>query len=285
MLLIAAATQESYGWEIKCMPSWREQTVHANGIDIHFWRTGGDLPPIILSHGLTDNGRCWQRVAETLGAHYDLIMPDARGHSHSSTPETAYRTEDRVADIIGLMDALKLDRVVAMGHSMGAETSALLAAQAPARIVATVLEDPPFRLLPDNPAAADTWTQDTLRHKAMSRNDLIEWGRAQHPTWSADTFDPWAEAKHLVRLNVYDWLRESRTDWRTFVDSIQAPTLLITGEPERGAIVTPDVARMITAQSPSVRTVLIKGAGHCIRYEQFDAYMQAVQNFLREVIG
>lgn len=40
------------------MAHWFEGTVHANGIAIHYSRTGGGKPPVVLSHGLTDNGAC-----------------------------------------------------------------------------------------------------------------------------------------------------------------------------------------------------------------------------------
>ncbi len=71
------------------MAHWFEGTVHANGIAIHYRRTGDGKPPVILSHGLTDNGACWTRLAWALEGDYDVHMPDARGHGQSEAPEGA----------------------------------------------------------------------------------------------------------------------------------------------------------------------------------------------------
>ncbi len=269
------------------MASWSEHTVHANGVDIHYWQTG-DKPKILLSHGMTDNGRCWQRLAQALEGEYDLLMPDARGHGLSSAPDSGYRPEDRAADIVGLLDALGIERIVAVGHSMGAETSALLAARSPERVHAAILEDPPYHAPQPqnaNPGMADGWAAAAAQQKTMSLDELIAAGRAGSPRWSQDTFEPWAEAKQQLNLKLFDYVREPRTDWRTYIGDIQAPTLLITGDPALGGIITPEIASEMASLAPNLRVVQIPGAGHCIRYEQFDPYLAAVQGFLREVMA
>jgi N-formylmaleamate deformylase len=48
------------------MNNWPSGNVIANGIRIHYHRTGGDKPPVVLSHGSTDNGLYWTRVAQAL---------------------------------------------------------------------------------------------------------------------------------------------------------------------------------------------------------------------------
>ena len=65
------------------MTQWRSGDIVANGIRIHYTRTGGDGPPLVLVHGMADSGLCWSRVAHVLEAEYDLIMPDARSHGRS----------------------------------------------------------------------------------------------------------------------------------------------------------------------------------------------------------
>ena len=45
------------------MSSWTSNTVDANGITLHYWRTGGDKPALVLCHGITDNGLCWRRAS------------------------------------------------------------------------------------------------------------------------------------------------------------------------------------------------------------------------------
>ncbi|MCP4687120.1 MAG: alpha/beta hydrolase, partial [Desulfobacterales bacterium] len=108
------------------MSEWFSGEVVANGIKIHYTRTGGDKPPVVLSHGFTDNGLCWTRAAWVLEKDYDVVMYDARGHGLSDAPEAGYSAEDHAADLAGLIQALELKdpRPVLMGHSMGASTAA-----------------------------------------------------------------------------------------------------------------------------------------------------------------
>lgn len=60
------------------MTPWNTATCKTNQINMHYTRTGGNKPPLILLHGLTGNGACWTPVAKELENDYDIIMPDAR---------------------------------------------------------------------------------------------------------------------------------------------------------------------------------------------------------------
>ena len=127
------------------MNAWQDDSVTANGIRLHYWRTGGDKPPLVLSHGITDNGLCWVKTAKALESDYDLIMADARGHGLSDRPDRGYMPSDHAADLAALIEALALDHPWLMGHSMGAMTTALMAYERPDLVSRVVLEDPPFR--------------------------------------------------------------------------------------------------------------------------------------------
>src|SRR5579862_9539596 len=76
------------------MAGWTTGTCEANGIDVHYLRTGGEKPPVILLHGLMTSGACWSPLARTLEENYDVIMPDARGHGYSGVPDHGYSYHD-----------------------------------------------------------------------------------------------------------------------------------------------------------------------------------------------
>src|SRR5437899_2771334 len=63
----------------RCMSEWFSGDVVANGVRIHYYRTAGDKPPLVLSHGATDSGLCWTRVARALESDYDVICPTRAG--------------------------------------------------------------------------------------------------------------------------------------------------------------------------------------------------------------
>jgi pimeloyl-ACP methyl ester carboxylesterase len=127
-----------------CREGWVQGDVNANRIKVHYYRTGGDKPRFVLSHGFSDNGMCWIRAAKALEDAYDLIMPDARGHGLSSAPEGGYDDTTRAADLARFVMALGLAKPAAMGHSMGAATTAVAAANYPELFSCIVLEDPPW---------------------------------------------------------------------------------------------------------------------------------------------
>src|SRR5439155_22026915 len=113
------------------MPDWLSDDVTANGLRIHYYRTGGYKPPLLLSHGATDSGLCWTRVARDLESDYDVILPDARGHGLSDAPASGYTSGDRAADLAGFIDGLGLQRPAVGGHSMGAATTLRFVADYP----------------------------------------------------------------------------------------------------------------------------------------------------------
>jgi pimeloyl-ACP methyl ester carboxylesterase len=128
------------------MSGWSDGYIITNGNEIHYYRTGGDKPPVVINHGAGDDGLCWTRVVIELKQDYDVILPDARGHGKSSSGKHEYSTSQRVADLIGLINSLKLERPVVGGHSMGAETSLHLEAENPYITRGIFLEDPPIIL-------------------------------------------------------------------------------------------------------------------------------------------
>jgi N-formylmaleamate deformylase len=270
------------------MPDWINGEVVANGIRMHFTRTGGDKPPLILSHGATDNGLCWTRVTRALEADYDVIMPDARGHGRSDAPATGYTTADHAADLAEFIHALGLNRPALGGHSMGAATTLHLIAAAPDIASCAILEDPPIRSTP--PAAPPAGQPDpraairrnVIEAQSSDIESTIRRGRAASPTWSEDELQPWAEAKMQVSRQFLDALGGGRIgqDWREQVQRARCPILLITADPERGGIVTPESAQEAATLQPNLQVVRLSGAGHNIRREQFEGFVQAVRPFL-----
>ncbi|MBX3001594.1 MAG: alpha/beta hydrolase [Caldilineaceae bacterium] len=264
------------------MTTWTHATIHANGIDIHYHRTGGDKPQVVMLHGLTDNGACWTRLANELAADYDCILPDARGHGKSSAPADGYSFEEQANDVIAFIKALNLDRPVLIGHSLGGAVSAQVAAKAPESIRGAILEDPAFITAEPNPQRSD-WPDRHGANQAMSHADLMAKGRAENPLWAADTFDTWATAKHEARMEVFNALKATPPDFRSTVARFGVPVLMITGDDARGVVVSAATAAELQALNPHLSVVHVPGAGHCIRYEQPDRVAEIVKEFLSTV--
>ncbi len=272
------------------MPDWFSGDVNANGLRIHYFRTGGDKPPLVLSHGATDNGLCWTRVARELESDYDVILPDARGHGLSDAPASGYSSGDRAADLVAFIDALGVQRPAVGGHSMGAATTLRFIADYPDVASCAVLEDPSFRL-GESPAPASTLgpenPRDAMRRaveaaKADGLEATISRGRAASPTWHDAEFEPWAQAKIQVSWSYLDDLSRGSmsSEWLNQLAYVTCPLLLVTSDPELGGIVTLAAAEQARQILPELQVVHLSGAGHNIRREQFGPFVSAVRGFL-----
>jgi N-formylmaleamate deformylase len=124
--------------------NWIDGNCAANGVDIHYLRTGGRKGPLVLLHGLTASGACRLPLARAFAGEYDVVMPDARGHGTSTAPSDGYRYEDHAGDVVGLIQGLGLAAPVLLGHSMGGMTATVVASRLGTAIRGVILADPTF---------------------------------------------------------------------------------------------------------------------------------------------
>jgi pimeloyl-ACP methyl ester carboxylesterase len=270
------------------MSHWQSGDVEANGIRLHYTCTGGAKPPIVLAHGFSDDGLCWTPVAQALAPDYDIIMVDARGHGLSDAPAQGYSPADHAADLAGAIAALGLRRPAVLGHSMGAGTALVLAGMYPEVPRAILLEDPPAWWAPslELPVAAEDrlaqrrhWIEEL---KSKTRAELIAAQRIAAPGWSEAELGPWADSKLRFNLSAMNLDPNASVDWPATLRRITCPALLIAADPARGAIITDESAASLRGLVPQLRVAQIAGAGHNIRRDQFDRYLEVVRAFLDE---
>lgn len=268
------------------MSRWIAGSIRANGLNLHYYRTGGQKPPLVLAHGLTDSGLCWAPLVRTLEADYDCVMMDARGHGWSAAPDSGYTNTEHAADYAALIQSLGLEKPALIGHSMGGGTGAQLAASYPTLLRGAILEDPPWRQQgttstpAERSAHAEQWRTDVIANRTRALETLIANVKQRSPLWSAAEIDQWAPAKQQVSPQALDYALYPSTPWWEVVGQITCPTLLVTADVAAGAIVDPATAAQATALNSQIEVAYIPGAGHNIRRENFTAYVAAVQAFL-----
>lgn len=277
------------------MGDWTEGDVCVRGVNLHYYRTGGEKPPLILLHGVTDNGKCWTPVAEILSERYDVIMPDAYGHGLSARIDEKIPKQSHGDHLFGLIDTLGIQKPLLMGHSMGAGTAAGMASQYPDLPRAIILEDPPWRdtkldVSPEEIAANKRRSQMFSRWTGIlqqkSREELISHCRKNNPAWPESELTPWAESKLQFDTSFYTAMRSTNATYQDIASKIHCPALLISGDPVLGGIITPEVAEnvcRIWRNSNRSRWVRIEGAGHSIRREQFETFRNVLCEFLDEI--
>lgn len=210
-------------------------------------RESGPLggPPLVLLHALGERASDWDGVLPALAPRHRVYALDLRGHGDSGRA-AVYSLEAMRDDVLAVLDALGLDRVDLVGHSMGAVVAYLLAGARPERVGRLVLEEvpPPFPRpaspVPDEPEGpAD-----------------FDWAVVRPLKAQVDTPDP---------------------AWREGLRRITAPTLVVAGGP--ASHVPQERIADLAALVPDCRTVTVD-AGHLVHAVRPAEFVAAVAPFL-----
>jgi pimeloyl-ACP methyl ester carboxylesterase len=272
------------------MIEWSEGQVRTGDTNLHYFRSGGARPPLVLVHGLTDHSLYFTRVAEVLARDWDVVAYDARGHGRSSRITTTFDEDTRVADLVSVVDALDLDRPALVGHSMGGGTISLALATHPDLSRGAVLEDPAWWQPPE--AERPRWEAWRERYFADWRASLAELQQqpraealaqraADEPTWSAVDVGTSLDGRYAVQLDALGHFARSQVPWRPMVARFACPTLVLIGDDDvPGTVVSRADAEEAARLNPLVRWVQVPGAGHHVKYDRFDDYVAAVTGFL-----
>jgi pimeloyl-ACP methyl ester carboxylesterase len=100
------------------------QFAQTNGIRMGYYEAGpkGDTPPVVLCHGWPEIAFSWRRQIKALSeAGIRVIAPDQRGYGATERPEPieAYDLAHLTGDLVGLLDHLKIDKAIFVGHDWG----------------------------------------------------------------------------------------------------------------------------------------------------------------------
>ncbi|MGW1025930.1 alpha/beta fold hydrolase [Streptomyces sp. NPDC002577] len=236
---------------------------------------GGTGRPLVALHGHLSESATFAHLAQALKPEWRLIAPDQRGHGESDRASD-YSREGYLADLEALLDQLELDRVVLLGHSLGAINAYQFAARHPERVSALVnAEGPaalgldganPFGFLLNQPYQAPTrealvaglgpaapYFSDRLRENADGT-----WRLPFHPQ---DMY----ESEDQVHGDHWD-------DWT----ATTCPALLVHGT--KGIIPPEQIRAMVERRAGTLSAEL--DADHLIYTTAPEAFAAAVRGFL-----
>lgn len=263
--------------------------IATNGIFLNVEVTG-DGPIVVMLHGFTRDARAWEPVLPALEG-YRVVRVDLIGHGKSDAPEDAarYTMEHAVDDLLALMHHLHVEEYALVGYSLGGRVGLHLAAAAPERLWALVIEsasagieDPAqraARVESDEQLAqsifaggieafADRWQAQALfASQASLPADVLSEQRRQRiensPTGLANSLrgmGAGAQQYILDRLEV-----------------IEAPSLFLAGALDtRYAGLAPVLASKVRGATHAI----IEDAGHTTHLEQPEAWSRLVRDFL-----
>lgn len=241
---------------------------------------------MVLVHGLGDDHRAWRKTLAWLALDHRVIAYDLRGHGETSIGDADGTLAQLGADLIGLLDALGLERVDLCGHSLGGTVVMRVAIDQPARVGRLVPVATSSRV---NRAAAD-WYGERARAAEEGRDRL-------RPLLEQDTREQFAGVSGEFAQH-WTIRRQSTADPRGFANGcramarlhtapldpelglVQAPTLVIAAERDR--LCPPRAAEIVAAAVPGARVEVLAGSGHQVALERPAELSRAILSFLAE---
>jgi pimeloyl-ACP methyl ester carboxylesterase len=190
-----------------------------DGAELHLEERGNG-EPLLLLHGMMGTSGDWKHLfdLDALGARFRIIAPDARGHGRSTNPGSDFSFARCGRDVLAILDAMGIERVRAVGVSLGAKTLLHVATLAPDRVSAMIL----VSATPRFPEA----TRALFREAAAAEHSPQEWERMRsiHVHGEAQIAALWAMPERFAdQANDMSFTKER-------LAAITARTLLVSGD-------------------------------------------------------
>jgi pimeloyl-ACP methyl ester carboxylesterase len=273
-----------------------EDIVNVNGVDIAYQLHGHALhPTLLLIHGLSTPLTGWPRaiVDAFVTANFQVLLLDNRDVgcseqlNHMPIPnmgwiitklklgfsiKTPYQLEDMMQDVIGLLDALKLDEVHVIGASMGAMIAQLMAIHHPQRVktLSSIMSTTGYKKLP----AIEKNIRETLMQKPASRDykdrmayHIKKWqviGSPDYPSCDTDLhhyvdsmLQRGITAKGTMRQMLAIMAASNRED---ALSKLDIPSLIIHGD--RDGLVNIAGGKATADAIPKAKLKIYPGMGH-----------------------
>jgi 3-oxoadipate enol-lactonase len=253
-----------------------------NGIVLHYQTSGGkELPPLVFANSLGTSLHIWDQVAEKLAGRFCIVRYDKRGHGLTEAPQPPYPLTDHVADLVGLLDHLNIQRAAVVGLSVGGMIAQGMAALHPERVAALVLSNTAHKI-----GTRESWDD---RIDTVTRKGLGAVADGVMPRWFTAAFrkpDNPAYAGHLamlLRTPVDGYLGTCASvrdaDLTESTRALTVPTLCIVGA-EDGST-PPDLVREMANLIRNAEFRIVPNAGHIPCVEQPKAVADLIGGFLR----
>jgi pimeloyl-ACP methyl ester carboxylesterase len=262
-----------------------------NGIELYYEDTGTGTP-VVFSHEFAGSCESWEPQVRFFARRYRVITYNHRGYPPSTVPDDpgAYSEEHLVADLLGLLDHLGIERAHIVGLSMGGAVALKFGLAHPTRCLGVVVAGAGGGA-DDHEEWVRTGLETARRFEAeweivsaeygrgparvqLLRKDPRGWQefadlfRRHSPTGSANTY----RGVQLKRRTIYEVEDELRI--------MQPPVLIIVGDEDEPCL---NPALFMKRRIPNAGLTVLPKSGHAVNLEEPAAFNQAVLDFLTAV--
>lgn len=273
-----------------------------DGLKLHYrdYEGPSDRPPLLCLHGLTRNSRDFASLAERYSPSWRVLALDFRGRGLSDydpLPQR-YNPLSYAADVLQLMGELMIKDAVFVGTSLGGLVTMTIAAMAPERIAATILNDVGPDVHADGVGRILTYVGKDLRFKdwdeaarTIAANYGASFERYDHDDWVTMAKRNCREENGEIRFDYDMAIAEPfKTSgptpnvdlWPLFAALARKPLLVVRGE--KSDLLTAATALKMQQAAPGMKLATVAGVGHAPELNEPEA-VAAIDAFLSELSG
>jgi len=257
-----------------------------------YYEVTGKGTPIVFLHGFTCDHRNWEPQVKYFSKKYRVITYDARGYGQSTLPDTT--PYSFTEDLAALLDYLKIEKAVIVGHSMGGTPAFFYSLDYPDRVLALVLAEGGVHI-PDTLIISPGNLRDYFSGFSYVYNvfqeEGIEKARAAwltiNPIKSAAA-NPLSSELIKTMINDYSGWHWQNSDPQKsnpvgtpeLLGRIKVPTLIITGELSHAVI-----KELVSAEEkyiPNSKKVVLLNSNHMLNLENPEQFNHELMTFLNE---
>lgn len=243
----------------------------------------GSKATIVFINSLGTDMRIWDDVKLYLNKEFSLLTYDKRGHGLSDTGATPYTIDQLADDLIALLDALKLDRVVLCGLSVGGLIAQALFAKRPELVAGVILTNTAHKI-----GTSEMWH---ARIAAIRQNGLNSILAPTMERWFTAAYRSDDNAAFLGYCNMFT--RQpvagycatcealAHADYTAQARLISVPALCIAGDQD-GAT-PPALVQEMVDLIPTAEFTLLKQCGHIPCVEQPLIFSQTISKFIKNI--
>lgn len=241
-------------------------------------------PKLVLLHGLMGYGQNWRTVARNLESDFHILTFDQRGHGKSFHPDSDYNPSNYADDLNKILQELKWNKIILMGHSMGGRNAIYFTSQFPDIVDALIVEDIGPESSEDSIHRLEKIIESVsvpYSSKTEAKTDLLQ---KHNPTLAQFLLSSleekngeivWRLSKRGILQSLYAGREQNH--WKEWQD-IKAPILVIRGE--KSTDLSKETLQKMLSSNQHAKGIEIAKAGHWVHFEQPEAVSTAVKDFL-----
>ncbi|MFO7673458.1 MAG: alpha/beta fold hydrolase [Lutibacter sp.] len=244
-------------------------------------------PIIIFIHGFPLNKSMWDKQMNALKDNYRVIAYDIRGHGESEVGPIDFSIDLFVTDLLNLMDALKIEKAMLCGLSMGGYIALKAIENFPGRFTAIILSD--TNCTADTPEAKEKRMNTILNIK---KNGVEQLAEDLIPNLFAEesfksNLEEIAAVKEMIVTTTIPSLSKSlhalanRKETCSKLAKIKVPVLILVGEED--TITPPEAAIAMQEKIKDSLLELIPHAGHLSNMENENEFNSQLEKFIAKI--